>query len=86
MSELSAEMIAKLMAHAAAAGIDLGLAPEGAEHAEDMRETIPAVSLNRAVSELAHETGLNLKTSGLYLFQKRLITINAAGEEEEMDD
>lgn len=86
MSELSAEMIAKLMAHATAAGIDLGLAPEGAEHAEDMRETIPAVSLNRAVSELADETGRNLKRSGLFVYQQRLVTVSEDGAAEEMDD
>ena len=85
MPDIPAEILSKLLALAGANGIDIGLAPEGSELPDD-RPIFPAVSLNRAVSELAHETGLNLKTSGLYIFQKRLITINAAGEEEEMDD
>lgn len=85
MTDIPAEILSKLLAIAGANGIDIGLAPEGSELPDD-RPIFPAVSLNRAVSELAHETGLNLKTSGLYLFQKRLITVNAAGEEEEMDD
>lgn len=86
MSDLSKETIAKLMAIAEATGIDLGLAPEGAQHAEDLRDTIPAVNLNRATSEIADETGRNLKKSGLFLYQNRLVTISELGEAEEMDD
>jgi hypothetical protein len=86
MSELSKATIAKLMAFAAANDIDLGLAPEGAEHAEDMRDTIPAVSLNRATSEIADETGRNLKRSGLFVYQERLVTVGEDGEAVEMDD
>lgn len=86
MSDLSKDAIAKLMALAAANGIDIGLAPEGATYAEDLRETIPAVNLNRATSELADETGRNLKRSGLYIYQERLVTIAEDGTALEMDD
>lgn len=86
MSEITTEMFAKLMSFAKANGVDLALAPEGAENATDLRETIPAVNLNRDTSAIAHETGLNLKRSGLFLYQNRLVTVSEDGKEEEMDD
>ena len=85
MPEIPDEILARLTAFAAANGFDLGLSPAGSE-LPDEKPIFPAVSLNRAVSEIAHETGLNLKKSGLYLLQDRLVTINADGREEEMDD
>lgn len=79
------EILAKLVAIAAANGIDLGIAPDGTDIG-DLKPVIPAVNLNRAVSEIAHETGLNLKDSGLYVYNSRLITVAEDGKEEDMDD
>ena len=85
MSDLSDEAISKLRTLALANGIDLGLAPEGAANAEDFPDVIPAVSLNRPTSEIAEETGRNLKRSGLFLYQEKLVTISEEGTPEEMD-
>ena len=85
--QLTDEILGKLAAIAAANGIDIGIAPEGSEIG-DLKPVIPAVSLNRATSEIAHETGLNLKDSGLYVYgetAKRLITVSETGKEEDMD-
>ncbi len=81
---ISAEILAKLAPIAAAHGIDIGMAPAGSD-VEDMRPTFPAVNLNRSVSEIAHETGLNLKSSGLYLHAGQLITVEADGSGASMD-
>jgi hypothetical protein len=78
------EILARLLPIAQAQGIDLGLAAQGSD-AEDLRPTIPAVSLKRSTSEIAHETGLNLKSSGLYLYGQTLITISDTGDAEPMD-
>lgn len=82
--EITDDILAKLMPIAAAQGIDLGIAPEGSEIGDEA-PVFPAVNLNRAVSDVAHETGMNLKASGLYVFQDRLITVGPDGEDEEMD-
>lgn len=82
--EVANEILAQLIAHAKATGLDLGLAPEGSELG-DLKPVIAAVNLNRAPSEIAHETGLNLKDSGLYVYQNRLITVTEEGEAEDMD-
>jgi hypothetical protein len=85
--QLTDEILAKLVGIAAASGIDIGIAAEGTDIG-DLRPVIPAVSLNRATSEIAHETGLNLKNSGLYAYgetNKRLITVSQTGKEEDMD-
>lgn len=79
------EILAKLVAIARANDIDLGVAPDGTDIG-DLKPVIPAVNLNRATSEIAHETGLNLKDSGLYVYDTRLITVAEDGKEEEMDD
>ena len=84
-SKITSEVLAKLVAIALANGVDLGVAPEGSDIA-DSPPVMPAVNLNRAVSEIAHETGLNLKTSGLYIYDGRLITVGEDGKEEVMDD
>ena len=67
-----------------AAGIDLGLSPDGSDIG-DLKPVFPAVNLNRAVSEIAHETGLNLKNSGLYLYNDVLITVDSEGCEQTME-
>lgn len=85
MPTISDEILSKALAFAQANGFDLGLSPEGSE-APDERPIFPAVNLNRAVSEIAHETGLNLKSSGLYLYNERLVLITPEGKDEEMDD
>lgn len=86
-SQITDEILAKLVGLAQAAGVDLGIAAEGTDIG-DLKPVIPAVSLNRATSEIAHETGLNLKDSGLYVYgdqNRRLITVSESGKEEEMD-
>lgn len=83
-AQLSAEIISKLLGLAKSQGIDLGLAPEGSE-ALDERPVFPVVNISKSYSEVAHETGLNLKNSGLYLYKGRLVTINELGADEEMD-
>lgn len=78
------EIVAKLLPIAKAQGIDLGVSAEGSE-GEDLKPTIPAVSLQRSTSEIAHETGLNLKSSGLYLYGQALITVSDDGSADPMD-
>jgi len=82
--EITEEILAQLIAAAKANGLDLGLAPDGSEIG-DMKPVIAAVNLNRAPSEIAHETGMNLKDSGLYVYAGRLITVTPEGEAEDMD-
>lgn len=84
MPEIPAEILSKLMAFASANGVDLGVAPMGSENG-DKAPTFPSVNLNRATSELAHETGLNLKRSGLYLYAGNLVTVEDDGSSLEMD-
>ena len=84
MVHLTDEVLAKLAPLAPQLGIDLGLAPDGSE-VVDIAPTIPAVSLKQAVSDLAHETGMNVRGSGLYLYQDRLITVTEKGEPEDME-
>ena len=84
-THMTDEILAKLVAIARANDIDLGLAPDGSDIG-DLKPVIPAVNLNRAVSEIAHETGLNLKNSGLYVYGTHLVTVAIDGKEEEMDD
>jgi hypothetical protein len=78
------EILAQLAAAAKANGLDLGLAPDGSEIG-DLKPVIAAVNLNRAPSEIAHDTGMNLKDSGLYVYNGRLITVTPEGEAEDMD-
>jgi hypothetical protein len=78
------EILAKLISAAKANGLDLGLAPDGSEIG-DLKPVIAAVNLNRAPSEIAFETGGNLKTSGLYIYGDRLITVEADGKPKLMD-
>jgi hypothetical protein len=82
--QLTDEILSKLVAIAHASGIDLGIAPDGTDIG-DLKPVIPAVNLNRAPSEIAHETGLNLKDSGLYVYGKELVTVDAQGNAELMD-
>jgi hypothetical protein len=82
--QLTDEILSKLVAIAHANGIDLGVAPDGTDIG-DLKPVIPAVNLNRAVSEIAHETGLNLKASGLYVYSNRLVTVEADGSALDMD-
>lgn len=82
--QITEEILRQLLPIAAAQGIDLGLAAEGSE-AGDLKPSIPAVSLQRSTSEIAHETGLNLKASGLYLYGQTLITVSDDGSPEPMD-
>ncbi|MEO5712582.1 MAG: hypothetical protein ABIT37_03765 [Luteolibacter sp.] len=81
---VAAETLAKLIAAAKANGLDLGLAPDGSEIG-DLKPVMAAVNLNRAPSEIAHETGANLKTSGLYLYKERLVVIKPDGTPDVMD-
>lgn len=83
--QVTDEILAKLVAIARANDIDLGIAPDGTDIG-DLKPVIPAVNLNRAVSEIAHETGLNLKDSGLYLYAGRIVTVEADGSDLEMDE
>lgn len=85
MATVTDEILAQLIAAAKANGLDLGLAPDGSEIG-DLKPVIAAVNLNRAVSEIAHETGLNLKDSGLYVYAGRLITVEADGSPLDMDE
>lgn len=85
MPEISNEVLSQLALLAAANGIDLGVAPEGSDLADE-KAIFPAVNLNRAVSEIAHETGINLKNSGLYIYAQRLITVEADGSPLDMDE
>lgn len=82
--EITDEILAKLLPLAMAQGIDLGVAAEGSEIG-DLKPTFPAVNLNRAVSEIAHETGLNLKNSGLYVYAGGIVTVEADGSAATMD-
>lgn len=82
--EITDEILAKLIPIAMSQGIDLGVAAEGSEIG-DLKPTFPAVNLNRAVSEIAHETGLNLKNSGLYVYAKTIVTVEADGSASVMD-
>lgn len=84
MAEVPDEILAKIRGFAKAQGVDIGLAPEGSD-AEDLPEVVPAVSLNRSTSEIAHETGMNLRDSGLYRYGHRLVTVSEEGEIEDMD-
>ncbi|MFT3992155.1 MAG: hypothetical protein QM680_12170 [Luteolibacter sp.] len=84
MPDIPEEIYRAMLPFLKSAGIDLGIAPEGTD-LPDEPPVIPAVNLNRAVSEIAHETGMNLKTSGLYLYGNRLVTITEEGKDEEMD-
>ena len=84
MHQISDDTLSKLLGLAMANGIDLGLAPDGSD-APDLKPIFPTVDLKRAVSEIAHETGMNVKNSGLYLFGKRLVLVDAAGQVEDMD-
>lgn len=85
MPNVTDEIFSKFLSLAKTSGIDLGISPEGSA-APDEKPVIPAVNLNRSVSELAHETGLNLKDSGLYVFANRLVTVSEEGLPEDMDD
>lgn len=76
--QITDEILAKLLPIAKAQGIDIGLAPAGSE-LDDLRPVVPAVNLNRAPSEIAHETGLNLKSSGLYVHAGALVTVESDG-------
>jgi hypothetical protein len=82
--EVTEEILAKLISAAKANGLDLGLAPDGSEIG-DLKPIIAAVNLNRATSEIAHETGANLKGSGLYVYSERLVTVNEDGTTRDMD-
>lgn len=81
---ISAKILRQLGPIARAQGIDLGLAPQGSDLPDDA-PTFPAVNLQRSTSEIAHETGLNLKTSGLYLLSDTLITVEPDGSPAPMD-
>lgn len=83
--QMTDEILAKLVGIAKANGIDLGVAAEGTDIG-DLKPVIPAVNLNRATSEIAHETAMNLKSSGLYVYAGRLITVAEDGKEEDMDE
>lgn len=85
MPEVTEEILSKLIAVANANGLDLGLAPDGSEIG-DLKPVMAAVNLNRAVSEIAHETGMNLKNAGLYVYAGRLITVEADGSPLDMDE
>ncbi len=85
MPVVTDEILAKLITAAKATGVDLGLAPDGSAIG-DMAPVIAAVNLNRATSEIAHETGLNLKDSGLYVYAGRLVTVDDDGSPLDMDD
>jgi hypothetical protein len=65
-------------------GVDMGVAPEGSE-AVDLRPTFPAVSFARPVSVAAHETGMNLRNSGLFRFGRRVGTVADDGNFEDME-
>jgi hypothetical protein len=82
--KLTDEIIAKLVGIAKASGLDLGVAAEGTDIG-DLKPVIPPVNLNRATSEIAHETAMNLKSAGLYVYAGRLITVAEDGKEEDMD-
>lgn len=82
--KITDEILARLIPIAMSQGIDLGVAAEGSDIG-DLKPTFPAVNLNRAPSEIAHETGLNLKTSGLYVYAKTLVTVEADGSACPMD-
>lgn len=82
--ELPDQLVKILIPLAAAQGIDLGVASEGSDIGDE-KPVFPAVNLNRAVSDIAHETGMNLKRSGLYIYQDRLVTVGEDGRDEEMD-
>lgn len=85
MAEIPDEVLAKLMRFAESQGVDLGVAPHGSD-ADDLAPTIPPVDLNRCMSEVAHETGLNLKGSGLYRYGGNLVTVDdETGEAVEME-
>ena len=84
MATVSDEILAKLVAAAKANGLDLGLAPDGSDIG-DLAPVIAAVNLNRAPSEIAHETGLNLKDSGLYVYAENLVTVDGEGIAKPMD-
>lgn len=84
MADIPDEILKKLLGLAKAEGIDLGLPPEGSEAAE-LRPTIPPVDFSRCLSEVAHETGQNLKGSGLYRYGGRLVTVDDEGTAVDMD-
>jgi hypothetical protein len=83
MPEVPQEILSALYAFAKANGLDMGVAPEGSE-LPDEKPIFPKVNLNMAVSDIAHQTGLNLKRSGLYLYMDRLVTVEEDGSFLEM--